>query len=196
MTDVFAFASRVAMTIFERAKKVMLFDAGEFGESRIPCPRFQRPSHARTSLRARSRSTNMPLSRINDELLEQFKSVFLCVSGAQLERLLPPCGPQAADPFVLIALELVGHPEQRAEDDGAIIAGQVHDASFHDEAAEFDEVPRPLAALDLPCAHVMSRPCGLIPVARCQVAPERRQCGAQLPVQFAAPGSERTRPRA
>lgn len=52
----------------------------------------------------------------------------------------------------LIALKPVSHSEQRAEDDGAIIAGQVHDPGFHDEAAEFDETARALAALDLPRA--------------------------------------------
>ena len=98
--------------------------------------------------------------------------------------------------FALIAFELVCHPEQRAEDDGAIIAGQVHDPGLDDEAAQFDQVPRALAALDLPCAHIMPRPCCLLTVARRPIAPERRQCGAQLPVQFAAPGSERTRLRA
>ena len=45
---------------------------------------------------------------------------------------------------------------------------------FDDEAAEFDEVPRALAALDLPRAHVMSRPCGLMTVARRPVALEGR----------------------
>ena len=113
------------------------------------------------------------------------------------QRMLPfPLRPRALGLFALIAFELVCHPEQRAEDDGAIIAGQVHDASLDDEAAEFDQVPRALAALDLPCAHIMPRPCCLLTVARRPVAPERRQCGAQLPVQFAAPGSERTRLRA
>ncbi|MGA2999238.1 hypothetical protein [Bradyrhizobium sp.] len=33
----------------------------------------------------------------------------------------------------------------------------------------------------------MPSPCCLLTVARCPVAPERRPCGAQLPVQFAAP---------
>jgi hypothetical protein len=62
--------------------------------------------------------------------------------------------------FALIALELVSHPEQRAVDGDAIIASQFHDTGFDDEAAEFDEMPRALAALELPRAHVMSRPCG------------------------------------
>jgi hypothetical protein len=52
----------------------------------------------------------------------------------------------------------VGHPEQRAVDDGGIIAGQVHDSGLDDETAEFDQTPRLLAALDLPDAHVMPRP--------------------------------------
>ena len=45
----------------------------------------------------------------------------------QSECLLSLCGPERSRLFALIAFELVGHPEQRAEDDGAIIAGQVHD---------------------------------------------------------------------
>jgi hypothetical protein len=67
--------------------------------------------------------------------------------------------------FALIALELVSHPKQRAVDRGAIIAGQLHDASLDNEPAQFDEVPRALAALDLPRAHVMSRLCHLMAVA-------------------------------
>jgi hypothetical protein len=74
----------------------------------------------------------------------------------------------------LIALELVGHPKQRAENDGAIIAGQIHHTSLDDEAAQFDQVPRALAALDLSCAHIMPRPCSLLAVARRPVASERR----------------------
>jgi len=98
--------------------------------------------------------------------------------------------------FALIALKLVSHPEQRAVDGGAIIAGQFHDTGFDDEAAQFDEVPRALAALDLPGAYVIPRPCCLIPVACCPVAPECRQRRGQLSVQIAATGFERTRPRA
>jgi hypothetical protein len=39
---------------------------------------------------------------------------------------LSHCGPERSCLFALIAFELVCHPEQRAEDDGPIIAGQVH----------------------------------------------------------------------
>ena len=98
----------------------------------------------------------------------------------RLERLLPLCGPKRSRPFALIAFELVYHPEQRAEDRGAVVTGQIYDPSFDEETAQFDEVPRALAALDLPSAHVMPRPCRLMPVARGSVAPQRRQRRAQL----------------
>src|SRR6201993_1180131 len=57
-------------------------------------------------------------------------------------------------------------------------------------------MPRALAALDLPRAHAMSRPCRLMAVACRPVAPECCQCRGQLPVYFAAPDPERTRTRA
>ena len=71
-------------------------------------------------------------------------------------------------------------PEQRAEDDGATIAGQVHNARLHDEAAEFDEMARSLTALGLPRPHVMPRPLCLMPIAGCPVAVERRQRRGQV----------------
>ena len=42
--------------------------------------------------------------------------------------------------FALIALELVGYPEQRAVDDGAVVAGEVDDSRLNDKAAEFDQM--------------------------------------------------------
>ena len=51
----------------------------------------------------------------------------------RLERFLPHRGPKRTYPFALIALELVGHPKQRAEDRGTVVAGQVHDTGFDDE---------------------------------------------------------------
>src|SRR4051812_28197929 len=98
--------------------------------------------------------------------------------------------------FSVIALKLVSDPEQRAVDGGAIIASQFHDAGFDDESAEFDEMPCALATCDLPSTHVMSRLCGLMPVARRPSVQERCLCCAELLVHFAAPGFERTRPRA
>ena len=111
------------------------------------------------------------------------------------ERLISLFGPERPRPFALIALELVGHPEQCAVDHDAVIAGEIHDPSLDHETAEFDKVARALAAIDLPCAHVMPRPCGLMPVALRLVAPERRRHRGHLPMQFAATLPERTRPR-
>jgi hypothetical protein len=74
-----------------------------------------------------------------------------------LESCLSQLCPERPCAFTLLAFELVGHPEQRTVDHGAIIAGQVYDPGLNDEAAEFDQMPRPLATLDLPGAHVMPR---------------------------------------
>ena len=98
----------------------------------------------------------------------------------RLKRFLPHCCPQRSRLCALVTLEFVGHPEQRAEDRGAVVTGQIYDPSFDEETAQFDEVPRALAALDLPSAHVTPRPCRLMPVARGSVAPQRRQRRAQL----------------
>lgn len=37
--------------------------------------------------------------------------------------------------FTLLALELIGHPEQRAVDHCAVVAGQVHDTRLDDKSA-------------------------------------------------------------
>jgi hypothetical protein len=55
-------------------------------------------------------------------------------SLAIAECLLPLRGPKASCAFPFLALELVGHPKQRAVDHSAIIIGQVHDLGFDDEA--------------------------------------------------------------
>src|SRR6185437_4406450 len=120
-------------------------------------------------------------------------SVSLIVSTrTRLESLLSLCYPERSRLLTLTTLELIGDPEQRPVDHSPVIAGQIDDASFHDETAEFDEVPRPLAALDLPRAHVMSRLCDLIPAAGRSVALERRPRCGHLPEHFAAPAFERT----
>jgi hypothetical protein len=118
------------------------------------------------------RSANVPLPRIN------YLYVLALPSPCRTPAFL--CGPKRSRMFALIAFEPVGHPKQRAEDRGAVVAGQVHDTGFNNEAAEFDEMPGALAALDLPRAHVMSHPCGLMPVARRSVAQERHPCCGQL----------------
>lgn len=80
--------------------------------------------------------------------------------------------PEAARAFSLVTAELVGHPEQRAVDDGAVVAGELDDARLDHKPAEFDQMPCALAALDLPVTHVMPRPCRLIASARCLIAAE------------------------
>ncbi len=74
-----------------------------------------------------------------------------------------------------IAFEPVGDPEQRAENGGAVVAGQFDKSGLDDETAEFDQMPRPLAALDLPRAHVMPCPCRLMAVVRRPIVAERRE---------------------
>ena len=63
------------------------------------------------------------------------------------ERFFPLFGPEHAGLFAMIALQLVGHPEQRAVDHGAVVACQVDDPGLDDEAAEFDQMSRALSAL-------------------------------------------------
>ncbi len=60
------------------------------------------------------------------------------------ERFFPLFGPEHAGLFAMIALQLVGHPEQRAVDHGAVVACQVDDPGLDDEAAEFDQMSRAL----------------------------------------------------
>jgi len=191
MTNVFALAGGVPMTIVDRAKQVILFDA----DREFRNPHFQRSSHDRTLFR---HGVAPPTSHRHASTTNCWSSSIYLVGRRRVrfKRLFPLCRPQRSRPFALIAFELVGTPQQRAKDGGAVVARQVHDAGFDDEAAQFDEVPRALAALDLPLAHVMSRLCRLIPVACCSVAPECRQRRAQMPAHFAGPGFERTRPRA
>ena len=112
---------------------------------------------------------------------------------AIVERLLSLRGPERPCVFTLLAFELVGHPEHRAVDHRAVVSGEVHDSGLDDEAAEFDQMPCPLAAFYLPSAHVMPRPRRLVPVARRPVAAERHQRRGQALMQFAVSAPERTR---
>lgn len=72
MADVFALAGGMAATIFERAKEAIFLDAGEFGGPRISVPPFPAPIACSNPAPARSRSADMPLSCLKDELLGQF----------------------------------------------------------------------------------------------------------------------------
>src|SRR5690606_9584397 len=104
-------------------------------------------------------------------------------------------GPKGSRMFALLAFKLVRYPEQRAVDHGTVVAGQVHNACLDDKPAEFDEVPRSLAALDLPCAHVMPRPLCLMPVVRRPVASKCLRYRGQPLLQIAATALERTQSR-
>lgn len=101
--------------------------------------------------------------------------LFLSFFPFNFERPLSLRGPQRSCMFAVLALELIGHPDECTVNDDTVIAGQVHDSSFDDESAEFDQMPRTLAALDLPGAHIMSRPRRLMPLVFGPAAPESRQ---------------------
>lgn len=92
-------------------------------------------------------------------VLRQLSSVMRICRMLHLERVFPLSGPKFPRPFAVLALELVGHPEQRAVNYGPVIAVRLHNAGFDDEAAEFDQMPCALAAFDLPYPLVMPRPC-------------------------------------
>jgi hypothetical protein len=107
-------------------------DAIEFGESQNSLPPFPAPiacsnvaghAVARLTCQCRVSRTNCWKGSICP----------LVCRRSRLERLLSLCYPQRSRVFALIALELLGDPEQRAKNDRAVVAGQVHDASFQDE---------------------------------------------------------------
>lgn len=95
------------------------------------------------------------------------------------ERLFPLFGPQFSRPFTVLAFELVGDPDHRAVDHGAVVTSEFGNTRLDDEATELDEMPRSLAAFDLPRAHVMPRLCCPMAIARRPIAFERRQCRGQ-----------------
>jgi hypothetical protein len=93
----------------------------------------------------------------------------------RLKRHLSQLYPDAAHPFAVLALQFVGHPEQRAVKDGAVVASEFDNARLDDEATQLDQMPRALATLDLPGAHIMTHLRRLVPMARRPVASQRRQ---------------------
>lgn len=103
------------------------------------------------------------------------------LSPLDCESLFSLLGPQLSRPFSVFALELFCHPDQRAENDGAIIVRLVHDAGFEDETAKLDEVFRALPPLDLPRPHIMPCPLRLMTVARRSIAFDGRQGHRHLP---------------
>ena len=80
-------------------------------------------------------------------ILLRLHSVVRGCRAIYLESHLSEFCPDAASVFSVLTLELFGHPDHCAVDHGAVIAGQIHDARFDDEATDFDQVPCALAAL-------------------------------------------------
>src|SRR6266699_4056892 len=117
---------------------------GEFANSLISASSADRTSLRRTALDQTCHCHASTTNCWNSSVCP------LSCQRVRLKRLLPHCGPQRSGLFTPIALKLVRDPKQRTEDRGAVIPGQVHDTGFDDKAAEFDEMPRALAALDLP----------------------------------------------
>src|SRR5262249_23125646 len=153
-----------------------------FGGSRVPSTRFQCPSHARRFAHSVVRLT-CPRHASTTNCWSSLIFLVAC-RRVRLKGLLSLCGPQRSCPFALMALDVAGNQKRRAEVGGRLAAVQAHEPRLDDEAAQFDEAPRALTPLDLPRAHVMPRPCDLMSVARRPVAPERRPCRGQLPVQI------------
>ncbi|BAB52122.1 mll5731 [Mesorhizobium japonicum MAFF 303099] len=87
--------------------------------------------------------------------------------------------------FSTFAFELGGDPKQGAIDGGAIVIGQLDDAGFGDETAEFDQMSGAFSALDLPRAHVIASLCRLPAIVGCPVVLERCDCCGEMPEQFA-----------
>lgn len=98
--------------------------------------------------------------------------------------------------FALIAIELVGHPEQSAVDNCAIVIAQINDAGFNDKTAEFDQMSGALAALDLPSAHVIASQSRLQAIECRPVVLNRCEGCAEMPKQFAGTCSRKTSPHA
>src|SRR3546814_9308570 len=75
----------------------------------------------------------------------------------RLERTLPSPLPQRGGMVALVALQLVGHPQEGAVEQRAIIIGEFDQLGFDNEPSQLNELARALAALDLPFACARSR---------------------------------------
>jgi hypothetical protein len=71
-----------------------------------------------------------------------------CICGELWrERAFPLFGPQFSRVFTVLAPKLLRHPDHRAEDGGAVVAGQFYDPRLGDEAAEFGQMPEQIGAI-------------------------------------------------
>lgn len=74
-----------------------------------------------------------------------------------LERALAPPLPQHGGMISLFTPQFVGHPKEGAEEHGTVVVGEIDESRLHSQAAEFDQMARPFASLDLPIVHAGSR---------------------------------------
>src|SRR3546814_16985609 len=79
----------------------------------------------------------------------------------------------------LVALQLVGHPQEGAVEQRAIIIGEFDQLGFDNEPSQLNELARALAALDLPFACARSRLHCFKPMPHDRQAPCPSPRGAQ-----------------
>lgn len=68
--------------------------------------------------------------------------------------------------FAFLTAKLGRNGQERAIERGAIIIGEFNQPGFHDEATQFDKMPRAFAAMHSPFAHVGSRLLCFKPIPR------------------------------
>ena len=114
----------------------------------------------------------------------------------RVERRFPLFGPYRQCFVAFVAPEFVCHPDERAENDGAVVVRQVNNARLDDETTKLDQMLCPLTPLDLPVSHIMPRPLRLMAIARRPIAPDRSLHHRHLQVEIGMVCSETTPPRA
>lgn len=72
------------------------------------------------------------------------------------------------------APQLRGSLQQQAQDRGAVVVGQFDQASFSDEPAQLDKLPRAFAPFHLPVTAIIPRLLRLEPVPRFAQPPQCR----------------------
>ena len=92
----------------------------------------------------------------------------------------------------LLITKQVGDREKSAVDRGAIVVRKVDQFGFDDEAAEFDQVPRALAAIHGPLAKIMPSKFRFEPPPSGFTTAERRLLCRQQYSQFFVTEAERT----
>lgn len=98
----------------------------------------------------------------------------LGIHRGSLERALSPPSPQRELTLARFASQRRGGFNQQAEDDGAIVAGQLDEVGLSDESTKLDQLMGAFAALHLPRPRVMPRPLRLQAIARLHRSSMRR----------------------